>query len=54
MNRQIAGWVTHHWAKWVVLVLSLVVIFGVSSFASKLGSVQDNDISSWLPGDGSR
>jgi RND superfamily putative drug exporter len=51
MNRQIAGWVTHHWAKWVVLVLSLVVIGGVASFSSKLGSVQDNDISSWLPGD---
>ncbi|MCW2801258.1 MAG: hypothetical protein JWQ70_2730 [Aeromicrobium sp.] len=51
MNRQIAGWVTHHWAKWVVLVLSLLVIGGVASFSSKLGSVQDNDISSWLPGD---
>ena len=34
MNRQIAGWVTHHWAKWVVLVLSLVVIRGVASFSA--------------------
>ncbi len=51
MHRSIAGWVTHRWAKWVVLILSLLLIGGLASFSSKLGSVQDNNISSWLPGD---
>ena len=51
MNRQIAGWVTHHWAKWVVLVLSLLVIGSMGFLGSKLTSVQNNEISSWLPGD---
>ena len=51
MNRQIAGWVTHHWAKWVVLVVSLVVIGSMGFLGSKLMSVQNNEMSSWLPGD---
>ncbi|MGA8988711.1 MMPL family transporter [Aeromicrobium sp.] len=51
MNRSVAGWVTHHWAKWVVLVLSLIVIMGAGSLGAKLTSVQDNNIASWLPGD---
>ncbi|AXT84482.1 hypothetical protein C6I20_04240 [Aeromicrobium sp. A1-2] len=51
MNRSIAGWVTHHWAKWIVLVLSLVIILGAGSLGAKLTSVQENDIASWLPGD---
>ncbi|WP_332642977.1 MMPL family transporter [Aeromicrobium sp.] len=51
MNRNIAGWVTHHWTKWVILVLSLLFIGGVGfTLGPKLTSVQENDISSWLPG----
>ena len=51
MNRSITGWITHRWAKWVVLALSLVFLAGMGSFGSKLTSVVDNDIASWLPGD---
>ncbi|MFC5679362.1 MMPL family transporter [Aeromicrobium endophyticum] len=52
MNRSIAGWIAHRWAKWVVLLLSLVFIVGVGiMLGSKLTSVQDNDVASWLPGD---
>lgn len=51
MNSSIAGWVTHRWAKWVVLVLSLVLLGTMGSLGAKLTSVQDNDIASWLPGD---
>ncbi len=51
MNRSIAGWVTHRWAKWVVLVLFLVLLVTMGSLGAKLTSVQDNDVASWLPGD---
>ncbi|MEV7395842.1 MMPL family transporter [Aeromicrobium sp. NPDC092404] len=51
MNRQIAGWVTHHWAKWVTLGVSLLVIMGTGSLGAKLADVQENDIAGWLPGD---
>ena len=51
MNRQIAGWVTHHWAKWAVLLLFLLLIGSMGFLGSKLTSVQNNENSSWLPGD---
>jgi RND superfamily putative drug exporter len=51
VNRSIAGWIAHRWAKWVVLLLSLVFLMGMGAFASKLTSVVDNDVASWLPGD---
>ncbi|MEO6603984.1 MAG: MMPL family transporter, partial [Aeromicrobium sp.] len=52
MNRSIAGWVTHQWTKWVILAMSLLFIVGVGFILGpKLTSVQENDISSWLPGD---
>ena len=51
MNRQIAGWVTHRWVKWVVLAVMLVLLGGLGSFGSKLASVQENDVSSFLPAD---
>ena len=51
MNRQIAGWVTHHWAKWVTLVVSLLIIGSMGFLASKLTGVIENDTSAWLPGD---
>ncbi len=50
MQRNFAGWVTHHWTKWVILALSLGLIMVMGSLGSKLTSVQENDISSWLPG----
>lgn len=51
MNRSVAGWITHHWAKWIVLAFALLTVMVMGSFGSKLTSVQDNDIASWLPGD---
>jgi RND superfamily putative drug exporter len=51
MTQQFAGWVTHHWTKWIVLLLALIMLAGFGSLASKLTSVQENDISAWLPGD---
>ncbi|MFF7313082.1 MMPL family transporter [Streptomyces sp. NPDC008137] len=37
-------------AKWLVLVLWLVVLFVAAPFAMKLTDAQDNDAASWLPG----
>ncbi|MEU7662413.1 MMPL family transporter [Streptomyces lincolnensis] len=37
-------------AKWVVLVLWLILLFLTAPFAQKLTDAQDNDASSWLPG----
>ncbi|MCD7442134.1 MMPL family transporter [Streptomyces lincolnensis] len=37
-------------AKWVVLVLWLIVLFLTAPFAQKLTDAQDNDAASWLPG----
>ena len=37
-------------AKWVVLVLWLVLLFITAPFATKLTDAQDNDAASWLPG----
>jgi len=51
MNRSIAGWIVHRWVKWVVLVVGVVLLMLMGSLGSKLTSVQDNDIASWLPGD---
>src|SRR4051794_5352739 len=51
MNRSIAGWVTHHWAKWVVLVVSLGTLVIMGSLGAKLADVQENDVAAWLPGD---
>ncbi len=51
MNRQIAGWIAHSWAKWVTLVVSLVVIGIMTVLGFKLTGVQENDVAAWLPGD---
>ena len=51
MNRQIAGWITHRWVKWVTLVLSLLIIGTMGFFGGKLADVIENDTSAWLPGD---
>ena len=50
-DQPFAGWVTHHWTKWIVLVVGLIMLAGFGSLSSKLTSVQENDIAAWLPGD---
>ncbi|CAN5357691.1 MMPL family transporter [soil metagenome] len=52
MTRNIAGWISHHWTKWVILFVGIVLfaIFGLL-LGGKLTDAQDNDIGSWLPGD---
>ncbi len=49
-QRGIAHLVCGRRAKWLVLVLWLVVLFLTAPFASKLTDAQDNDAASWLPG----
>jgi putative drug exporter of the RND superfamily len=49
-GRGIAHLVCGRRAKWVVLVLWLVLLFLTAPFASKLTDAQDNDAASWLPG----
>jgi RND superfamily putative drug exporter len=49
-NRGIAHLVCGRRAKWLVLVLWLVVLFLTAPLASKLTGAQDNDAASWLPG----
>ncbi|MET9734992.1 MMPL family transporter [Streptomyces sp. NPDC006458] len=49
-NPGIAHLVCGRRAKWVVLVLWLIVLFVAAPFAQKLGDAQDNDAASWLPG----
>ncbi|MGW3652710.1 MMPL family transporter [Streptomyces sp. NPDC000878] len=49
-NRGIAYLVCGRRAKWLVLVLWLVVLFLTAPFAQKLTDAQDNDAASWLPG----
>ena len=50
-DQPFAGWVTHHWTKWIVLVVGLLLLAGFGSLSSKLAGVQENDIAAWLPGD---
>src|SRR3954452_17106184 len=50
MHRQIAGKLTGHVTKWVVLAFWVIVVIAAGSVASKLSDVQDNQASSWLPG----
>jgi RND superfamily putative drug exporter len=51
MSSTIAGWITHRWIKWIVLVASLAVLGVLGGLGGKLGTVVDNDVASWLPGD---
>src|SRR5680860_565329 len=50
MHRQIAGKLTSPVTKWVVLVLWIVAFMVLGMFAGKLTEVQNNEASSWLPG----
>lgn len=47
---RVATWVTHRWAKWGILAVSLLLLGGLGSLGSRLSEVTDNDIGSWLPG----
>ncbi|WP_405765936.1 MMPL family transporter [Streptomyces sp. NBC_01538] len=49
-NRGVAYLVCGRRAKWLVLVLWLVLLFLAAPFAQKLTDAQDNDAASWLPG----
>ncbi|MEU0110188.1 MMPL family transporter [Streptomyces sp. NPDC006251] len=50
MKQGVAHLVCGRRAKWLVLVLWVVVLFVAAPFAMKLTDAQDNDASSWLPG----
>ena len=50
MHRQIAGKLTGPVVKWFVLVVWLVIGAGGTMLGSQLADVQDNQASSWLPG----
>src|SRR3954466_13751467 len=50
MHRQIAGKLTGRVTKWFVLGFWILAVMGLGSFAGKLTEVQNNEASSWLPG----
>src|SRR4051794_38504224 len=50
MHRQIAGKLTGRVTKWFVLGFWILAVVGLGSFAGKLTEVQNNEASSWLPG----
>ena len=50
MHRQIAGKLTGRVTKWIVAVFWIIAVMGLGSFAGKLTEVQNNEASSWLPG----
>src|SRR6476469_2079688 len=49
MHRQIAGRLTGRVTKWLVLGFWILVVAAAGPVAGKLGDVQDNQASSWLP-----
>src|SRR3954454_10425319 len=50
MHRQIAGKLTGKVTKWIVLAFWVVAVVVLGGFAGKLTEVQNNEASSWLPG----
>ena len=51
MGRSFASRVSSPRLKWVILVFWLVLVAAAAPLASKLTAEQNNEISSWLPGD---
>ncbi|WP_246384087.1 MMPL family transporter [Nocardioides stalactiti] len=51
MHRQIAGKLTGPVTKWIVLAAVVILTIGLGPLYPKLVDVQDNEASSWLPGD---
>ncbi len=47
----VAGWITHRYLKFGVIVFWLVVVALLGPLAGKLSGAQDNDATSWLPAD---
>ncbi len=48
---KVAGWVTHRYVKYVVIVFWLGALALLGPLAGKLTDAQDNDAGSWLPKD---
>lgn len=48
---RIAGWVTHRYAKWVVIVFWVAVAAVAAPLAGRISDIQDNNAESWLPAD---
>src|SRR5688572_9074232 len=46
---QVAGWITHRYLKFAVIVFWLVVVALLGPLAGKLTDAQDNEAKSWLP-----
>ena len=46
---QVAGWITHRYLKFAVIVFWLVVVALLGPLAGKLTGAQGNDAKSWLP-----
>lgn len=46
---QVAGWITHRYLKFAVIVFWLVVVALLGPLAGKLTGAQDNEAQSWLP-----
>src|SRR5215217_6829602 len=51
MARAFASRVSHHRFKWLILVFWVVLAAATAPLAGGLTEEQDNEISSWLPGD---
>ena len=51
MSRTFASRVSHRRLKWVILVFWLVLAAAAAPLAADLTAQQNNEISSWLPGD---
>ncbi|MBE1533936.1 MMPL family transporter [Actinomadura algeriensis] len=47
---RLAGWIAGRRTKWAVLALWIVLLAALGPLAGKLGEVEQNDASSWLPG----
>ena len=48
---QVAGWITHRYLKFAVIIFWLVVVVLLGPLAGKLTGAQDNEAKSWLPAD---
>src|SRR3954447_7775436 len=46
---QVAGWITHRYLKYAVIVFWVAVVALLGPLAGKLTGAQDNDAKSWLP-----